>query len=477
MTESSTVVRRGRPAWIMPGLVATALVVEIVAFGGSDPRTALAFSVAYAVAAIILAATARSSRAESRDLLIPGLLFGIVLAWTAASLFWTLGQPAHLAWAWVPRAPVATVDRQVTLFEGLKLAGLACVFLCGRALARSDRAVSRSFSFLLAAGSLYGAWAMFEFIGGSSEYFDLGRRMYPDRLSGSFLSPNTAATLFGVIGLLASTMVIRTWMGLAERGGVVALFRTSALRRLGLSLVALCVTTLALLMTGSRAGIGLTALAQALLWLGASTLTGKRSRMPLVLALSGLLLMVGALVALNATTMRSRNTVTDFGSRVAVSQVHLDAFFDRPVTGYGLGTFNSVNKMAMTPDNFRDLWQLRATHNVYVQWLEEAGAVGALAMFLCLAFILARIALFSLRPPHRVLGLGVLVCSGLILTHGAFDFALQVHGVAAVWAWVLGLGFGLGADRLRGGSSDETNISEASLPAGSEVRSGMARRR
>ena len=53
------------------------------------------------------------------------------------------------------------------------------------------------------------------------------------------------------------------------------------------------------------------------------------------------------------------------------------AFWAAPLAGHGLGSFDTVFKTAMTPATFPALWNIHAAENLYMQWLVEAGVIGA----------------------------------------------------------------------------------------------------
>ncbi len=93
--------------------------------------------------------------------------------------------------------------------------------------------------------------------------------------------------------------------------------------------------------------------------------------------------------------------------------------------------------------NLPDLILIGAAHNVYLQWLEQTGLVGAILMWSCLGWLFITIAL-ALRGKQRLSGLLRLTLSSsvLVLTHGLTDFSLEVPGITALWALLLGLAAG-----------------------------------
>ena len=100
----------------------------------------------------------------------------------------------------------------------------------------------------------------------------------------------------------------------------------------------------------------------------------------------------------------------DLDIRRQIIAPHWRAFLSSPWFGYGLGSFTTVNQMLMTEAGLRELHNVRAVHNLYVQWLEEAGIVGAgllAALFVERLVPIARAALIALVLSSGVLSSGV----------------------------------------------------------------------
>ena len=170
----------------------------------------------------------------------------------------------------------------------------------------------------------------------------------------------------------------------------------------------------------------------------------------LVLALAGQLLI-------------SRLGEVDGGlsGRSVVFAEHLKAFLASPLTGYGLGSFPTVNDQLVTPETFYALWNIRAAHNVYLQWLEETGLIGGLLMLAVVAVIHWEIVKgLQARTSLGWLLRGVLGCSAVLLVQGLGDFSLQTPAIALMWALVLGLGYRVAV----GGSRAVAREAEAAPP-------------
>lgn len=406
-------------------------------FGANSSFAALTLA---ALEALLLAAfLARSASRRLLDARFAPLLALLVLV-LAAVLATMTGLPpggAHPVWSYVQAAPAVTIDRAGSLIELFKLLGLACILLVGVLVAAESGLAEHARRLLVWGGGAFCLWMLLVFLGGS--------QLTGGRLMGGFGSPNSAATVVGVLILLAlpdlaRAPAVRSDAPPAER--VLARAPQAGL----LLLFAGC-----FLLTASRWGSA--SLAAALLvFLVAQLLSG---RMKLVQALAA-----GALVAVAAALLlllkgqllveRMGSTVLDQDARGAIFAVHWDNFLRAPLFGDGLGTFAAANRMLLDAANFPALGDVRDLHNVYLQWLEEAGVVGAAPMFLLVAAVIG-LTVWSMRGRRRGRAWlnALLAADVMVLAHGLSDFALQTPSIAAFWALLLGLQLG-GATAPRG---------------------------
>lgn len=400
--------------------------------GAADPTAALWFTAGIALLLPVMAVL--EGRQSELAMTWPGrkvlILFLAVLGVAA----WTLIAPTS-GGARAPSLGLAShnsisLDRSATLVEIIKLCGLAGIFLLGSFEGVQTRRATAVIRIILVVGAV---WAVT-----GAALMMLGLQARQDaRLTGGFMSANSGATVYGVLLVLAVAVLARA--GRSLRMGL-TLRRQAAL---GGAFFCVALFTGCLLATASRMGVVATALAVAV-FLAWETLN-RRER---VSARTKILTVAGIVVALTviagADTLWSRlDTVdTDAANRGAIFAAHWSAFLEAPIFGHGLGSFTAINSQQMTPENYGALRSIRATHNVYIQWLEEAGILGALPMF---ALVAALIATAVRRSSH--VGAGATLLRGLIaanlvvLVHGLTDYALQVPSIAAFWAYLLGLQF------------------------------------
>ena len=416
-------------AW--PLLAATPLLLfgAHLMFGANQTLAALWFTAILGLglcAALIFPAARRDLAAL--NLAGPAFLFAALLAVAAATLLPSLtGGFSPVRDALGAPGP-SSVNRSATLIEGLKLMGLACVFLVGCIQgARAERA-RMSMDALLIMGAAYAGLGLIGFVSG-------GDPLQDTRLSAGFLSANTAATVFGLLTILGLGGVVRRWRrthGVSLEGRLFALTTPLCLTLLSLA---------CLILTASRMGAMATALAAAILIIW--ELAAVRARTG-ALILAGLVA-TGAVLAVvmggnDLLLDRLDRVEADAATRTTIFSAHWEAFRQAPWFGYGLGSFTDLNSHIMDPETYRSLWNLRALHNVYLQWLVEGGIVGAAPMFALIALIGATGWRRARQAHAGRTTVRALVCANVVvLAHGLTDYALQVPSVAAFWAFLLGL--------------------------------------
>jgi len=326
--------------------------------------------------------------------------------------------------------------------EFAALAAGGAVWLLARGSSLEPDTGVRLWRASLAAGLLIAVWAFLDFTleprAGSAA-----------RLSAGFLSANTAATFFGMIALMG----LAELLGRIRRGfGTMAAFNRHAMG-LGLSLVCVVLPATCLVLTASRAGILFGALSAFALvgWhVLAWTRQGGASQRSAGLGVAGLIaaLVIGGLV----WTVSGEMAVSRFGrsmgenARAEMFAAYWDAVSLAPWLGHGLGSFVFTNDLITTSQTIDSLGATHAAHNVFLQWLLQAGWSGAIAMWAAAAWLVAQVARgFSHRRRQRGYLRAVICISAFVILHGLTDFGLEVPGVMWWWAWVLGIGAGMAA--------------------------------
>lgn len=392
--------------------------------------------IAVGAAAILLLAclatpNIRRDLLRVRGLAIPAVLFGLVLLAGVLSL--TPYGPAgvHPVWAYVGQPPgSATIDRSATTLEMIKLLGFGCIFLVGAATGAADGRAKTTVNLLIALSAIFGLWAFFNFATGIQYQTQRGR------LEGTLMSPNTAGTFFAVMVIVTLGPLLRDLRGV--RAG-------QALQAATGYWAALIILVGCLLATASRGAalgtaVGVLGLVVIMVFAGRVSW----SRLTLIM-LASIIAAMAALYFIGERLLERISTLDpNSDGRLEIFAIHWHAFLSAPLGGYGLGTFDTINRLLLDSTTFNSIWTVRATHNVYLQWLEEAGLVGGLPMFGTIASVIIVSLWRGLRRTRMTYLLFALMAANLaILVHGFTDFALQTPSVALMWSYLLGLQFSM----------------------------------
>ena len=425
------------------GALVTLVLAEIIAFGASDVATAAVFGALHAAFLLGLLATCRWARK------VPGALASIwpslVFVLLVVVLLWSLTPfgpgGAHPVWRYLgPDGGSITVDRSSVLLNVLRLVGLACLFLGCQIVGASEVRRRALVWFLLLALGAFAAVAIVDHVSLRAH----------QRLTATLLSPNSAATLMGV-GLIFAVMFFS--QALQRAGGSLRLDRLGLDASLSLGLAA--VFGVALALTASRGGIFATVVGLAILLTWQVIAQGRKLRtVAIVGGAAALLVVIGvAMRSADLTAERLQNLGSDAAVRQAIFDAHWEAFKTSPWFGFGLGSFPIVNQLIATTENLPALFDVRATHNLYLQWLEEGGVVGGVFMLAWLLVALWRVGIEGVKTGTAgAVARATMAAAIAVLLHGLSDFAVQVPALQALFAVGLGAMTGTAAPKRRPGA-------------------------
>lgn len=411
------------------GALVALVLAELIAFGASDVGVAAVFGAMHAAFLLALLATCGWARKVPAGLAAPwpGLLFLALLVAVAWSLTPFGPGGAHPVWRYLgPEGGSITVDRSSVLLNILRLVGLACLFLASQIVGASETRRRALVWFLLLALGAYAALAIVDQV-----TLRAGRR-----LTATLLSPNSAATLMGVGVVFAALFFSQA---IQRAGGSLRLDKLGLDASLSVGLMA--VFGVALALTASRAGIFSTVVGLAVLLTWQVIAQGRKVRtIAIIGGAAALLVVIGlAMRSADLTAARLENLQSDVTVRKAIFDAHWEAFKSSPWFGFGLGSFPIVNQLITTTGNLGVLFDVRATHNLYLQWLEEGGVVGGLFMAAWLLAALWRLGVEGVKAGMAgALARATIAAAIAVLLHGLSDFAVQVPALQALFAVGLG---------------------------------------
>ena len=246
---------------------------------------------------------------------------------------------------------------------------------------------------------------------------------------GFFANADHMATLLVVtIPFLAAIIAAAKSANMQRYSAVVAV-------AVGLGLV----VVVGLALNGSLAGYGL-----ALPVIAASALVilppASKLRLPIIAV--ALLLMIGAVVALETTAIGSRQIGAHASSAVE-SRSDLLATTSRAAAdfmpfGSGLGSFPNVYSLYESPQQVTSVYVVHA-HNDYVELALELGIAGVILMMLFLAWWAAAVWRAWRTAEAGPFARAAAIASAAILFHSAVDFPLRTAAIAACFGVCLAL--------------------------------------
>jgi O-antigen ligase len=366
-------------------------------------------------------------------LFLAALLWALLQIWPGALAPW-----ADPAWREVAgAAPRISVDPVNGAHALMRLATYGMIFwILLRSAEKSDRAHAMLvtvalFSTALAAFGLATMLAGIAPPGGGSG----------GRVSASFGTPGTFATfaIFGIVTNLGlylhripfteddDDIPLSMWL----RDVLEAFFDKGWIFALGLFL---CLA--ALMFTDSRAG--LVSGAVAILALLATTVKSRRLRTRL--AMAGLAVIVTLTGIFMVLAPKDAPGPTPLDDRLQVYGQIVGAIAERPLAGYGIGSFDDSFRRSIPAEQAGTEW----THasNAYLETFFELGLIGALPFYLALAWILAvLIRGAATRRRNRVFSCVAIGIFAGAAVHAGTDIGLQVPATAGLLAVVLAIGW------------------------------------
>lgn len=449
---------------VLPVLAMLLLVAVIAgAFGGVE---SWGLPLGWCLMAVVLAATGAALSFATQDFLgrttgkgppFPWLVlaaFVLLLAFVAIQAssavvdrYWhpiwqsaaeVLGRPLNGAMSVAP-----DLTRRGLGWMALYVALCCCAWMIGR----NARLAALSLKGFLVVQAVIAAYGLLVFSTGNEVLLWLERSAYTRVVTGTFVNRNSYATFVG-LGVLVAAVLLAVAIRHAHRHEDEAgsRLKTAIATVLGTQrylLACLLLLLIALLMTGSRAGIAATGFACVL----ALTLMLGRNR-PLgrtVLGGLAILLLSGALFtqiipSSLADRLEDSQVQDALGTRLDFYKATIIAAREAPIYGTGFNTFE-YGIQPYLPIELAMESRLRNAHNTYLeQWLELGWpmALLLLASIAWLAVLCARGAV-SRRRNHEYALIGF-AATFLVGLHATVDFSMEIPGVVCGYLMLLGIG-------------------------------------
>lgn len=405
------------------------------------------------VGALVLAWSASLLVSGARPPVTPGMI-ALPLTLFAAAIAWALVQASPWvpdSWhnpVWAETAARLGVEVQGTISvvphatetAVMRLLSYAGIFWLGLQFGRSGDRARQVFVAMAVAGMIYAAYGLAVDLTGAQTILWYDKEAYKDNLTATFRYKNAYASYAGM-GLICTVALLARVLGREDfwhmgprerlRSVLLLIFERSTYLLLAFTLIAS-----ALLLSDSRGGF-LAAIVAIIVFAGALW-RGKTFRVPYGRSsVVALLVAGGVFVAISGGNVLDRlgETAGD-DQRARIFAQTMDAISARPLTGWGLGSFESV--FARYQDAGFEKRAGRA-HNEYLDNALGLGIPAASALVLAIALIGLRCFRGSLTRRRDVYypaaGCAIAVFIGV---HSLVDFTMQVPAVAATFALLLG---------------------------------------
>ncbi|MGE0453024.1 MAG: O-antigen ligase family protein [Vicinamibacteria bacterium] len=403
------------PSRLAEGLLIAAIVLAPWPYGSAADASRFALAaVVLAVAALALSGSEHVARATARIALAGAVLPAIAL------LHVVLGRSV---------APAKTLE------AGLLLVAFLAAGLTVAELARARATAARLTAAVLVSCGAQAAFGAWQWAAGPQVLYG-ARNDLVSMPFGSYVNHNHFAGLVEMGVILAAGLTL----GLVRRARGAS---PAALAAGGLTL-ALAAVHLASQSRGGLVALGVGALV-ILPGLEALTRGGRLTRGVVGAVLAAALvigfgwLAVSPAARLRFATLTAGRADSSGSYRLDVAAATLRLALDRPVLGSGIGAFDD----ALPPFKLGH-GSLRVTHaeSDVLEWLAEAGIVGAVAMLWPGALVVAA---FRARaqpgrdPLRRGVAVGAFAAAATLLVHAFVDFNFRIPANALVWSVLLGL--------------------------------------
>lgn len=347
----------------------------------------------------------------------------------------------------VPIAPSASIVKNEAFFAlGAPLANILAILLGITVGAERERA-RRLLWVIAVSGSLYALYGVASFLIEPTMILWRDKTAYMGSVTGTFINRNTAAAYFGSCAVIWMLLILEDvrrrlperhveWRRLLSVD-----LRTIPPKQILPHLASLLVCLMAMFMTGSRAGVGLSLLAMIVSF----TLFLRKDVPPR----SGIWISLGSgiAVALGLMQLLGGRVSSRFDSQGLVDEGRIEAWkstlkiiADNPWFGTGMGTFQWAFPPYRSPNiSIRGIWD--AAHSTPLELASEVGIPMALLLAAAWAIMLVVLArgVFG-RRRDAIIPLAAVATATLSLLHSCLDFTLQVPGYSIPFFAVFGAG-------------------------------------
>ena len=383
----------------------------------------------------------------------PAILIGVAVVWI---LIQTVGAVPdswkHPIWAIASGvlgenlAGSISVNRELTTLALVRLLTAIAVFWVSLQLCRDAKRANRILFDFAVIGFVYSAYGIFSFAIAPDYILWFKKTAYNGYVTSTFVNRNSFASFAGVMLLAAIGITVRLFRREVDRGdeGWRRLLAKAieATGRRGIFLIVMIFTiVVALLLSGSRAGITSTALGIFILFALVVSRADRRRVGQIGTILTACAAIVGAFLAYGDVFVGRLDSVAqDAGGRLAAYHIAIASIRDAPILGFGYGTFPDVFPMYRDGSvGLMGTWD--KAHNTYLEVFQGLGLAFGGALLAGIGLLFWRCAQAAiLRRRTSTVPIVAVAASVLLGVHAFVDFSLQIQSITLIWSALLGAG-------------------------------------
>jgi hypothetical protein len=358
--------------------------------------------------------------------------------WEVVGLVYFFGVlPAHavLISIWPP-------DELYSSYEHLKTTALIFAYTIYYFLMRASfagKSAERLLVLILVSSVGFALYGLINFYAGNDKILWFEKAVALKSLSSTFVNRNNYATFAGLGLTFAIAVFLRFGMGFFSRQHGLEeqrFFGGNTLAAGPLLLSGILIISIALILTGSRAGIllalmGVVALVALCLW----RYKAKRKGLLVLAVFSGLFVVLAVWLGGDFLLARLKLSVLE-NDRWALNRIMLQGVLDRPLLGSGFGSFDDLYA------RLRDIENIKYYVRGHNDWLELAISVGVIAAAVPFALTLYVIYWFVRRAFIATGSHVVIIFLGAVSTfqlaaNAGVDFPLQIPGIVIYYLSIL----------------------------------------
>lgn len=379
-------------------------------------------------------------------LALPCLMFLSVVAFIVFQTFDLNSAMTNPIWSEIETLTGTLINHSISVNPNdtqtalMRLMAYGGIFWLAFSLSGNGTSTWKQIRLFTYASLIYAAYGIIVYFSGNETILWYQKWAYFDALTSTFVNRNSYATFAGLGVLSALACLIRELSNLR-----ISSFKdltgtpTQQLRRLYYIILALLLTSTALLLTHSRGGVLACSSGIIVFLFGMAAIKRGTKLMLTAVAITCFSILSFTLV-LSGSHIFDRLLATSFDNalRDEVYLLVLRGIDASPILGWGYGTFEEAFRLFYSHEI--GIWNWDKAHNSYIELIFELGWPFSLLFFLIfLVFIVQLLRGVYVRKRNRdlpLLGLGILTLSAV---HAFVDFSHQIPAVAAIFAWLLGL--------------------------------------